>query len=199
MACGDGGTSDADETTAVYQLEMVHENFPATQRLGETTLLELGVRNTGKTTVPALTVTITGNGEEGRNSTLPFGFRNPQPGLAQPDRPIWVLSARYPRLAGSSEPAGAETASLKTFDFGPLKPGETIHAVWKLSAVKSGQFAVFYEIGAGSGSKVKLKKVDGSAGGGSFPVWINEAPPETVVTDSGEVVPAPRDPTQANR
>ena len=118
---------------------MTEASFPTEQHLGQTSLLRLGVRNTGKKTVPALTVTISIAGKQGQTSSLPFGVRDPQAGLAQPDRPVWVLAAGYPKLAGSAEPGGATTSNRKTFDFGPLKPGETTEAVWKLSAVKAGQ------------------------------------------------------------
>jgi len=161
--------------------------------------MRLGVRNTGRKTVPALTVTISVGGEAGRNSSLPFGYRDPQPGLAQPDRPVWVLSARYPKLAGSTEPAGAETSGSKTFDFGPLKPGETTEAIWKLNAVKTGKFTVRYEIGGGLGGKTKADAAPGTGAGGTFSVRVTQETPDTVVTDSGEVVPAPKEPTQANR
>jgi hypothetical protein len=197
-ACGSESSSDASESTASYPVKVVTAEFPTRQRLGETTLLRLGVRNTGEKTLPALTVTISVGGEEGRNSTLPFGYRDPQPGIAQPDRPVWVLSARYPKANGSSETAGAETPSPKTFDFGPLKPGATTEAVWKLNAVKTGSFRLLYEIGAGLGGKAKAETA-GTEAGGSFGVRVSEEPPETVVTDSGDVVPAPKEPTQANR
>jgi len=197
-ACGES-SSDSGETAATYPVKVVTAEFPAKQRLGETTLLRLGVRNTGRKTVPALTVTVSVGGREGKSSSLPFGYRDPSPGIAQPDRPVWVLAARYPRLAGSSEPAGAETSGRKTFDFGPLKPGAVVEAVWKLSAVKTGDFDLLYEIGAGLGGKTKAETAAGTEAGGSFAVNITEVPPETVVTDSGEVVPAPKDPTEANR
>jgi hypothetical protein len=197
-ACGES-SSDSGEATADYPVKVVTAAFPTEQRLGETTLMRLGVRNTGHKTVPALTVTISVGGKAGRYSSLPFGYRDPAPGLAQPDRPVWVLSARYPKLAGSSEPAGAETSSLKTFDFGPLKPGATTEAIWKLSAVKTGKFTVRYEIGGGLGGKTTADAAPGAKAGGTFSVRITEETPDTVVTDSGEVVPAPKDPTQANR
>lgn len=197
-ACGDESSSDSNQAGGTYPVKVVTAEFPAQQRLGETTLLRLGVRNTGRKTLPALTVTISVGGE-GRNSVLPFGYRDPQPGIAQPDRPVWVLSARYPKANGSSDPAGAETSNLKTFDFGPLKPGTTTEAVWKLNAVKTGDFKLFYEIGAGLSGAAKAETVPGTAAGGSFLARITEVPPDTVVTDSGEVVPAPKDPTQANR
>lgn len=202
-ACGSESSSDSGENTNAYPVKVVTAEFPAKQQLGQTTLLRLGVRNTGGTTIPALTVTISVGGKEGEDSSLPFGYRDPGPGIAQPDRPVWVLSARYPKLAGSSKPAGAETSSRKTFDFGALKPGATTEAIWKLSAVKTGHFNLLYEIGAGLGGKAKADTPTagdtGIEAGGSFAVGITSVPPETVVTDSGEVVPAPKDPTQANR
>jgi hypothetical protein len=199
-ACGgDEGSSDSDDVAGAYAVKVVTAEFPAKQRLGETTLLRLGVRNTGRKALPALTVTITGGNEEERNSSLPFGYRDPQPGLAQPDRPVWALSTGYPKVNGSSEPGGAGTASPKTFDFGPLKPGATAEAVWKLSAVKAGNFKLFYEVGADLGGTAKAETAAGTEAGGSFATTITTDPPETVVTDSGEVVPAPKDPTEANR
>lgn len=196
-ACGESSSNSSEVGT--FPVKVVTAQFPAKQRLGETTLLRLGVRNTGRKTVPTLTVTISVGGKEGYNSKLPFGYRDPQPGLAQPDRPVWVLSARYPRVNGSTESAGAETPSLKTFDFGPLKSGATAEAVWKVNAVRTGNFRLNYEVGAGLGGTAKAETAKGTEAGGSFGVQISEVPPETVVTDSGEVVPAPKDPTQANR
>lgn len=188
-ACGGSeSSSDSNEAAGKYPVKIVTAEFPAEQRLGETTLLRLGVRNTGHKTLPALTVTISVGGKEGRDSTLPFGYRDPAPGLAQPDRPVWVLSARYPKANGSTETAGAETSSPKTFAFGPLKPGKTTEAVWKLNAVKSGKYDLFYEVGAGLGGAGRAETAPGTEAGGSFSAEIGSAPPETEVTDSGEVV-----------
>jgi hypothetical protein len=200
-ACGgnEESSSGGEEVAGAYPVKIVTAEFPAKQRLGQTTLLRLGVRNTGRKTLPALTVTISVGGEEGRNSSLPFGYRDPTPGIAQPDRPVWALSAGYPRLAGSEERAGAESASLKTFVFGPLKAGATTEAIWKLSAVRSGRYEVLYGVGAGLGGKARAETAPGTDAGGSFTATITETPPNTVVTDSGEVVAAPKDPTQANR
>lgn len=188
-ACGGGeASSDANEAAGKYPVKIVTAEFPAKQRLGETTLLRLGVRNTGAKTLPALTVTISVGGKEGRDSTLPFGYRDPAPGLAQPDRPVWVLSARYPKANGSTETAGAETSSPKTFAFGPLKPGKTTEAVWKLNAVKSGKYHLFYEVGAGLNGDAKAETAPGTQAGGSFAAEITAVPPETEVKDNGEVV-----------
>jgi hypothetical protein len=187
-ACGGESSSDSGEAARTYRVKVVTAEFPAEQRLGQTSLMRIGVRNNGHQTVPALTVTVSIAGKEGQTSSLPFGIHDPQPGLAQPDRPVWVLSARYPKLAGSSTPAGAETANRKTFDFGPLKPGQTTEAVWKLTAVKSGKFDLLYGIGAGLGGKAEAEASGGVETGGSFATRISSVPPNTIVTDSGKVV-----------
>jgi hypothetical protein len=200
-ACGDdSSSSSADKTAGTYRVKVVSAEFPTKQQLGETTLLQLGVRNSGRKTVPALTVTISVGGKDGQASSLPFGVRSPEPGLAQPDRPVWALSEKYPKLVGTDESAGAENAIRKTFAFGPLKPGETTEAVWKLSATRTGSYRLLYAIGAGLSGEAKAETAAGVEPGGSFAVRITAAPPETIVTDSGEVVEVPAGKeTQANR
>lgn len=187
-ACGGESSSDSNEAAGSYRVDVVEANFPAKQRLGETTLLRLGVHNTGHKALPALTVSISVGGKEGRTSALPFGYRDPASGIAQPDRPVWALASGYPKTNGSSEPGGAETAEPKTFDFGPLKPGATTEAVWKLSAVKAGKYRLFYEVGAGLTDETKAEAANGAEAGGSFAVQISDVPPEVEVKDNGEVV-----------
>jgi hypothetical protein len=191
-ACGSGEPSSGANEAGDYPLKVTAAEFPTGQLLGQTSLMRIAVRNTGRRTVPALTVTISIAGREGETSSLPFGIHDPQPGLAQPDRPVWVLSAHYPKRAGSSLSAGAEISARKTFDFGPLKPGATTDAVWKLSAVKTGRFTVLFKVGAGFGGKARAETSGGTEPGGSFTVRISPLPPNTIVTDSGEVVEIPR-------
>lgn len=187
-ACGGESSSDANETAGTYDVRVTDAAFPTEQSLGQTSLLRLGVRNTGKKALPTLTVTISVAGKEGQDSALPFGYRDPQTGLAQPDRPVWVLAAGYPKLAGSSEPGGASTSNPKTFSFGPLKPGATTNAVWKLSAVRQGKYTLLYKVDAGLSGEAKAKTSGGVAPGGSFVTEISAVPPDTEVTDDGEVV-----------
>jgi hypothetical protein len=138
--------------------------------------------------MPALTVNVSIAGEEGEGSTLPFAIRDPQPELAQPDRPVWVLAAHYPKFAGSSAPGGAETSNQKTYDFGPLKPGKTAELVWKLSAVRAGHYNLLYAIDAGLGNQAKAKTGNGVKPGGSFSVRISSARVDKEVAGNGEVV-----------
>jgi hypothetical protein len=65
--------------------------------------------------------------------------------------------------------------------------------------VRTGRYEVLYEVGAGLGGKARAETAPGTQAGGSFVARISEETPDTVVTDSGAVVPAPRDPTEANR
>ena len=107
-------------------------DFPTDQQLGQTSLLRIGVRNTGKKTIPALTVTISIAGKEGETSSLPFGIRDPQPELAQPDRPVWVLAEgcrrprgpRTPRRVG--QPGAARPRARRPSTSARSKPGREV-------------------------------------------------------------------------
>jgi len=188
-ACGGESSSDANEAAGKYPVRVTNVEFPARQFLGQTSLLRMGFRNAGRKTIPALVVTISIAGREGQASTLPFAIRDPQPGLAQPDRPVWVLALRYPKFAGSSEPGGAETSNPKTFDFGELKPGATANVVWKLSAVKTGSWVLRFVVDAGLGSQAQAVTAGGGQPGGSIAARIVSKTPEKEVNGSGEVVP----------
>jgi hypothetical protein len=187
-ACGGESSSDANEAAGRYPVRVTNVEFPARQFLGQTSLLRMGFRNAGRRTIPALTATISIAGREGQASTLPFAIRDPQPGLAQPDRPVWVLAARYPRFAGSTEPGGAGTSNPKTFDFGALKPGATANVVWKLSAVKTGEWVLRFVVDAGLGGQAQAVTAGGGQPGGSIAARIVSRTPEKEVNGAGEVV-----------
>ena len=187
-ACGGGSSSDANEAEGNYDVKVTDASFPTEQHLGQTYLLKLDVRNTGDKTIPALTVNVAIKGKQGEGSSLPFGIRDPQPELAQPDRPVWVLAAHYPKFSDSSANGGGETSNPKTFDFGPLKKNASADVVWKLSAVKPGTYTVVYAVEAGLSGTTKAKTGGGAAPGGSFTVKISSAERNTEVNDSGEVV-----------
>jgi len=186
-ACG-GSSPSPTEKSGTYRAQVTKAVFPSRQFVGETSLMEIDVRNTGKKTIPMLVITVDVEGKEGENARLPFAIHDPEPGLANGDRPVWVLAARYPRLHGSNKPAGAETAALKTYSFGELKPGRSVEAVWKLSAVRAGKYTLAYEIGAGLNGKAKAKTSSGVTPGGSFATDITTSLPETEVDGAGEIV-----------
>jgi hypothetical protein len=186
-ACG-GSSSDSNEPAGTYQVQVTKASFPGKQFVGQTSLMKINVRNTGKKTVPALTVTMNIEGKEGEGARIPFAVHTTETGLANGDRPVWVLSAKYPRLNGSSVGAGAETSAPKTYSFGAVKPGGSVEAIWKLSAVRPGKYTVAYEVDAGLDGEAKAKTSSGVAPGGSFVADITTSLPETEVNAAGEIV-----------
>jgi hypothetical protein len=186
--CGDDSESDAGEASGTYRASVVEADFPASQQLGETTLMRLAIRNDGDRTIPAVVVNVSLGGEEGSGSSLPFGVRSGEPGLAQPERPVWVLSEHYPKIGGSADPGGTEGATPKSFNFGPLRPGRTVEGVWKLSAVKAGDYRVLYGIDAGVSGEGRAETAAGKPVAGSFAVKITDEVPDSTVNDRGEVV-----------
>lgn len=198
-ACGGESSADSNEPAGTYPVKVVSAEFPARQRLGQTSLMKIGVRNTGDKTLPALTITVSIAGREGQTSSLPFGYRDPEPGLAQPDRPVWVLASGYPKVAGSSARGPIEPSLKKTFSFGPLKPGRAIEAIWKLSAVRAGRYTVLYDVGAGFSSEVRARTAAGTEPGGTFRARIVTPPPNVEVKDNGAVVEIPAQRKQAGR
>ena len=187
--CGGGGTrQDADEPSGKFPVKIVTSSFPTRQHLAQTSLLRIGVENSGQKVVPALAITISLD----KNAIQPFSIYDKQPGLADPDRPVWVLENDYPKLVGETNPAGAQTANDKTFDFGPLKPGKTVDAVWKVTPVQPGVYTLDYQVDAGLEGKAKAVTSDGGPPTGSFVVKISDQPPNTVVNDNGQVVQVPQ-------
>ena len=186
-ACG-GSSSDSNEPAGNYQVKVTKATFPPKQFVGQTSLMRIDVTNTGEKTVPALAVTVNVEGKEGEGAQIPFAVHDPAAGLANADRPVWVLAATYPRLVGSSEPGGATTSSPRTFAFGPVKKGQSVEAVWKLSAVRPGKYPVGYQIDAGLNGEAKAETASGVAPGGTFVTNISTELPETEVNGAGEIV-----------
>ncbi len=190
-SCGGGDSGgDSNEPSGNFPVEITTAQFPTRQRLAESSDLRIGVKNTGKKEVPAFVVTVSIAGPEGSDSTLPFSVRDPQPGLALPDRPVWILEEGYPKKDSELDApsGGATTSDAKTFDFGPLKPGETVNAVWRVTAVKAGDYTLTYRVDAGLSGEAKAVTSSGNPPQGSFHVNITSVPPQTRVTGDGDVV-----------
>ncbi|MBS1888473.1 MAG: hypothetical protein JSU06_14930 [Actinobacteria bacterium] len=186
-ACGESSSS-SNEKSGTYEVAVTGASFPSHQFVGQTSLLKIAARDTGEKPVPNLAITVNVEGKEGEAARIPFAIHDPQAGLAGPDRPVWVLSAAYPRLAGSSHTAGAETSNAKTYTFGELKPGESVEAVWKLSAVRPGKYTIGYEVEAGLTGNTKAKTSSGVTPGDTFVTQITTELPETEVNAAGEIV-----------
>jgi hypothetical protein len=194
-ACGgsDGERQDASEPSGEFPVEVTEAKFPTQQRLAETSDLELAVENIGEEQIPDLAVTIC---LDSCNADGPFSLRSEQPGLANPNRPVWILEQDYPKFLEPStsakelddEPtAGAQAAQTNTFSFGALAPGDEIAAVWRVTPVQGGTYTVNYEIAAGLAGKAKAITADGSAAEGSFVVTIETKPPKATVEPDGSI------------
>lgn len=185
-ACGE--SSSDKEAAGNFDVGVTAASFPTLQRLGQTSLLKLTIENEGEKTVPNVVVSFTLAGKLGATASLPFGIHDQQAGLANPTRPVWVLSEYFPKLAGSNEPGGATTSDPRTFAFGPLKPGASTSAVWKLSAVREGKYTLHYTVGAGLGTETKARTKGDVAPGGTFVANVTAATPDTEVNQAGEIV-----------
>lgn len=163
---------------------MVAAEFPAKQRLAQTSDLELEVTNTGDETIPDLAITVFTDPEADGS----FSVVSEQKDLAITSRPVWILEQGYPKLAGESAPAGAEATQTNTFSFGELAPGESKSIVWRVTPIVAGKYTVSYRIEAGLQGKARAVTEDGSTPEGEFSVDITDVPPQTRVNDKGEVV-----------
>jgi hypothetical protein len=194
-ACGDDNQrQDADEPSGDFPVAVTSAKFATEQRLAETNDLRLEVENTGNEQVPDLAVTIFTGDDKGGG---PFSVRSDQPGLADPNRPAWILESGFPKLATHGETgaeldaaptAGAEAAQTDTFSFGPLDPDESRDMVWRVTPVVAGTYTVHYELAAGLNGKAKAVTEDGGPAKGEFVVTITSKPPATRVDDAGNVV-----------
>jgi hypothetical protein len=194
VACGDDDRQDVDEPSGEFPMEVAEAKFPTKQRLAQTSDLRLAIENIGEETVPDLAVTIFTGDEKASGS---FNVRSDQPGLADPNRPVWILENEYPKLVtpglqpaefDDAPTAGAEAAQTDTFSFGPLAPGDSTEIVWRVTPVVAGTYTVHYELAAGLHGKAKAVTSDGNPVEGEFVVTITDKPPKTCVDDSGKVV-----------
>ena len=112
-ACGES-SSDSNQQAGNYEVKVTSASFAPKQVVGQTSLLKIDARNTGEHPVPDLTVTVDIEGKYGEAARIPFAVHDPQPGLANGDRPVWVLAATYPRLGGSKAPGGTFVTQIST-------------------------------------------------------------------------------------
>jgi hypothetical protein len=126
-----------------------------------------------------------------------FSVRSDQPGLADPNRPVWILENGYPKLLtdeidvkqlDAAPSAGATAAQTDTFGFGPLDAGDSKDIVWRVTPVIAGTYTVHYELAAGLNGKARAVGDDGSPVEGEFVVTISDKPPRASVDANGDVV-----------
>ena len=180
--CGGGERQDANEPSGKYRMEVTDASFPSDQKLAKRSQLKITVRNTGDSTVPNVAVTVHGFDErlEGR-------------GLADPERPVFVINGQPKDIGGFPEskdaaPEGGETAYVDTWALGKLPAGEERTFKWSVTAVRGGDYKLDYEVAAGLDGKAKAVGVGGSVPRGQFAGTISDAAPNTRVADDGRTI-----------
>lgn len=157
VAAGCGGDSQtAGDPNDTFEVSVRNADFPSEQRLGRKADLTLTIENAGAQAMPNLAVTIDG-----------FSYRNRQPGLADPERPVWVVD---------KAPPGSTTAYNNTFSLAELQPGERTTATWTVVPVKPGERTVTWRIVGDLAGNAKTIQPDGSAARGDFRVRIASSP-----------------------
>ena len=155
--CGGNERQDANERAATYTVDVTQASFPASQRLARPSQMRIAVKNTGSERLPDVAVTVDS-----------FSRRSEQPGLADPERPIWIVD---------EGPSGGTTAFTNTWALEGLAPGETKTFRWRVTPIEAGRYRVKYTVAAGLDGKAKARGDDGeSPVTGTFPVRISREP-----------------------
>jgi hypothetical protein len=198
-ACGGGESQGAAEPSGSFRVDVAKAEFPERQRLVQASDLQLEVRNIDDQTIPNLAVTIyTGDTKAGGTATGSGqgSFNTPvdQPGLANRNRAVWILENQYPKVLppgvenpGEAPSAGAAAAQTDTFQFGPMRAGDSKDIVWRVTPVRAGTYTVHYEVAAGLEGKAKAVTAEGGPVKGQFVATINRKPQQTCVNDAGKI------------
>jgi hypothetical protein len=205
--CGGGQRQDATGPSGNFPVQVTTAKFPNHQKLAESSYLVLAVKNAGSKTIPDLAVTINTIAKGTPNLKSPatstgsgqgsFNIRVDEPNLASHFRPVWVLEEHYPKLITNRFPldkieqaptAGAEAAQTDTFQFGSVPAGDTRDIAWRVTPVRTGTYAVHYEVAADLTGKANAVTPDGSPVKGEFAATISAKPPNSCVTGSGKVI-----------
>ncbi|MBN8866308.1 MAG: hypothetical protein J0H98_02020 [Solirubrobacterales bacterium] len=183
---GDDGGQFANQATGDFPVEVIEADLKPVQTVARTYDMTIAVRNSGDETIPGINVTVD---LPGMDSTLAFAYADQQKGLAMNQRPVWVLAEGYPKLADTKGRGGATTTDKRTFDFGELKPGDTANMVWRLVAVRPGNYRLGYSVSAGLGPDTRAVDANDRVPRGILPVRITDLARLTKVNDKGEIVP----------
>lgn len=165
--CGGGERQDKHEPSGNFAVEVTRASFPAKQTLAEPTKLSIQVKNTDSKPLPNVAVTVDS-----------FSKATNEPGLADPNRPVWIVD---------QGPVGGDTAYVNTWALGALAPGATRTFTWKVTAIQPGTQTVRYRISPGLTGKAKV--ADANKTSGSFTVAISRRPAQARVNpDTGAVI-----------
>jgi hypothetical protein len=200
-ACGGGQLQSANEPNGKFKVS-VTSSFPATQRLSEATKFIVKVTNVDTHAIPDVAVTICNVtcGASSKDlqrgwgtSVQAFSYKLDMPGLASDSRPVWVVDqapnpngCQYSCQQGG--PGGAVTAYSNTWALGRLAPGKSATFDWHVTAIRPGNYTVAWQVAAGLNGKALARTSSGGVPQGTFKVKIANAPQQSYVDNSGQVV-----------
>jgi len=172
VGCGGGEPQDKNEPSGTFSMDVVKAAFPSSQSLAQQEAMTIAVKNTDSREIPNLAVTIDS-----------FTTRSQEPGLADPNRPVWIVD---------EGPTGGTTAYTNTWALGKVPAGATRTFVWKVTAIQAGTHTVKYRLAAGLNGKAKSKVNGRSDFQGNFTVAISRKPAQASVDpDTGQVIRKP--------
>jgi hypothetical protein len=168
-ACGGGERQDADEPAGTYEVQVVTASFPEEQSISEEAPMRIVVRNASKQTIPDLSISLSG-----------LSDRNPAPGLADPQQPLWIIE---------KQPGAAATADGFTWAMGKVPAGGTSEFELSLNPAVPGTHEVKWTVAAGLNGKAMARSSSGERPAGTFTVRVSdEPPPARVDPDTGKVI-----------
>lgn len=169
VGCGGGERQDANEDSGTFTVDVVRTDFPTTQTLAQQSSFVMTVRNTGRETIPNLAVTLEG-----------FSRRSGQPGLSDPERPLWVVD---------QAPQGGDTAYTDTWATGALAAGARTTLRWRVTPVVAGTHTLEYAVSAGLDGKARAVLAGGRRAVGAVQVQVSGEPAQARVDpETGDVV-----------
>lgn len=169
--CGGGGSArqDADEPRRTYSVDVLEARFPSAQRVSQQEEMRIRVRNEDEQPIPNLVVTVTS-----------FSQREQDTGLADPNRPIWIVDR---------SPVGGETAYVNTWALGRVPAGAEREFTWRVTPTRAGTFSVRYRVEAGLDGRARARLQGGDVAAGEFRVQVSDRPSDARVDpDTGAVI-----------
>jgi hypothetical protein len=175
--CGGGERQDANEPSGAFKVDVVKATFPKQQRLSQTAVMRIVVRNADTRTIPDVAVSVLSDDPKGGGG---FATRSAEPGLADPSRNLWIVD-RGPR--------GGDTAYVSTWALGPLPAGRSRTFEWHVTPVVAGAHTVRWRVAAGLDGKARAQTEGGHEAAGTIPVTVLSKPAAaTVDPKTGDVV-----------
>jgi hypothetical protein len=181
FAAGCGGTrQDADEPSGMFKVDVVKASFEPKQRLADSSVMKIVVRNADTRTIPDISVTVT-NDDDAKGGPG-FTTRSSAPDLSDPTRPLWIVDRG---------PTGADTAYVSTWALGPLPKGAERTFEWHVTPIAPGTHTLRWHVDAGLNGKAKAQTASGEDPVGTFRVSVSSKPAQvTVDPKTGDVVNA---------